>query len=203
MNQEQIQQEISIIKNMIEKTKKDTAESGSIFLTIGIGCILLIIIANVLEMLRLFHWILPTMITLAIIFGVLVFLLMRTEEKKQKVETYPKKINRAILCFCSLPIILTGLIFPLTKVYAWEISPIFSALFFGVMLFASGVICEFRFFYSAGLVSWIGACVMAYTLDIHFPIRGITLIIILITGFIIPGIILNKKYKNGSDHNES
>lgn len=203
MNQEQIQQEISIIKNMIEKTRKDTAESGSWFLFIGIACSLYVMIVTTLEELRFFKWVLPVMVTMTIIYGVIGFLLVRREDNKEKVNTYAKKINRAILIACVIPILLTGFIFPLTKVYAWQISPIFSALFLGIMLFASGITCEFRFFFWGGLVSWAGACVMAYTLNVHFPVRGIIMIIILITGFIIPGIILKTKYKTGSVHHES
>jgi hypothetical protein len=128
---------------------------------------------------------------------------VRKSEKDERINTYAKKVNLVVLAVCSLPMILLGLIFPATQVYSWQLSPIFAALLFGIMLFISGALFDFRFFYWAGFVAWAGSIIMAYSLQSPYPIRGITLIIILVSGFIIPGFILNKKFKNGSTTNES
>ena len=203
MDHEHIQREISIIKNMIEKTKKDAAESGSIYLFIGVACILYVLAVTIMEVLHLFHWVLPAMISMTVLCGIAGYYFFAREGKKEKVMTWPKKINRTILFVCSMPMIVTGFVFPLTKVYPWPLSPVFAALFFGIMLFMSGALYEFPVFYWSGLVSWAGACVMAYTLNSRFPVRAVTMIIILISGFIIPALILGKNYRNRSHDNES
>ena len=195
MDQNQITQEIALIKNMIERTRKEAADSGSIFIFIGIGCVIYVSVITILNMIHLEKWILTAMIGMTIIMGILGYLIIGRKENKQKVTSYPKMICYMVIFFCCMAMFLTGFIFPLTNVYAWDISPVFSAILFGIMLFSTGVIYELKFFYLCGFVSWTGACVMAYFGGI---VLGITMIIILITGFIIPGIILDRKYKNGS-----
>jgi hypothetical protein len=203
MDQAQIQQEISIIKNMIEKTQKDTRESGLFFILIGTGALIYVLIVTVLELLHKFDIVLPAIITLTVILIVASLIIVRKLDKKERVTTLFQKINRIILVTCSLTMLLTGFVFPLTHVYSWQLSPIFAALFFGIMLIASGTILQLDLFYWSGGISFLGACVMAYTLDINFPVRAITMIIILISGFIVPGFILNSKAKNEGPNNEA
>jgi len=203
MEYQRIQQELSIIKNMIEKTKKDAAESGSVFLFFGIAGIVYVLVVTIMEELHFFSWVLPAMISMTVLCGIAGYFVFAREDRKEKMTTWPKKINRTILFVCSMAMIITGFVFPLTKVYSWQLSPVFAALLFGIMLFTSGALYEFPFFYLSGLVSWTGACVMAYTLHSRFPVRGVTMIVILICGFIVPAVILNKKYKSRSLDNES
>jgi hypothetical protein len=203
MDHEHIQREISIIKNMIEKTKKDAAESGSLYLFIGVACIIYVLVVTILEELHFFPWVLPAMISMSVLFAIMAYRLVAREVRKEMVMTWPKKINRTILFVCSMTMILTGLVFPLTNVYPWPLSPVFAALLFGIMLFASGALYDLNFFYWSGLVSWAGAVIMAYTLSSTFPVRAIVMIVILICGFIVPAVILNKKYKNRSHEDES
>jgi len=203
MKNEDIQQEISTIKNMIERAKMDTAASGTIFLFIGLVAIFFMFFVMVLERLQLHDWFLPSVIIMTVLSGFIGYFVMRKDKKNEKIQTYAKKINVSVLAVCSITMIMTGIIFPLTQVYSWHLSPVFSALLFGIMLFSSGVILDFKLLYLGAIVSWAGAILMAYVSTSHFPIHAITLIVILTTGFIIPGVILNRKYKSRSQTNES
>jgi hypothetical protein len=195
MNQEQIVKEISLIKNMIERTRREAADSGDIFIFIGTGCVIYIAVIMILNMLNLSQWILKAMIIMTIIMGILGYLIIGRKEKKEKVISYPKTLCYMIIVFCCFAMLLTGFLFPLTHVYPWDIAPIFSAILFGIMLFSTAVIYQLSFFYWSAIISWIGACLMAY---LEGAIDGIIMIVILLAGFIIPGIILNRRYKNGS-----
>ncbi|MCA9733395.1 hypothetical protein KC799_14755, partial [candidate division KSB1 bacterium] len=157
----------------------------------------------VLEKMLLFTWIQPVMVALTILLGFVGFLVVRQREKQEKITTYTQRILLVLVLSCSVPMILTGLIFPMTNVYIWQLAPVFTALFFGVLLISSGAIFEFRFFYLGGILSWLGAIIMAYTLNSQLPIRAIVMICILIVGFIIPGILFNSKYKNAGQSNGS
>jgi|GEM_PF-1428363 hypothetical protein len=196
MNHDQIQQEISIMKKMVEKAKRDSAESGRLYLFIGTACIVYVVVVMILEGLRLFSWTLPAMIAMTVVCAIAGYFIVAREERKAQVMTWPKKINRAVIFICSMAMVLTGFVFPVTKLYAWSLSPVFAALLFGIMLFTSGAIYEFPVFYWSGLISWAGACVMAFTQNSTFPVRGVAILIILIAGFIVPAAVLNKKYKN-------
>jgi hypothetical protein len=74
------------------------------------------------------------------------------------------------------------------------------AIFFGIMQFSISVVYEIRYLLWAGLASWAGACVMAYS---HGWIGGIAMIVILIIGFVIPGFMLKKQYKIRREENDA
>ncbi len=193
MTTEQMRQDLSVIKTMIEKTKKDVAESGSIFIFIGIGAIVFIL-AVILAGMFFNQLVIHTMIGLTAFMAIIGYFVVGRKEQKEKVKYYPKIVAHTIIVTCCVPGVLTGLIFPLTKVYSFHLAPLFAAIMFGIMQISLSVVYEIRYLLWAGLVSWIGACIIAY-----FPgyVSAATMIAILIIGFIIPGIILNKKSKEG------
>ncbi|MCA9735533.1 hypothetical protein KC799_25580, partial [candidate division KSB1 bacterium] len=92
MDQTQLEHELSIIKSMIEKTRNDTMESGSLFLFVGFGSIFFIGIVLVLEKMLLFTWIQPVMVALTILLGFVGFLVVRQREKQEKITTYTQRI---------------------------------------------------------------------------------------------------------------
>jgi len=192
MNQDQIQNEISTIKNLIEKTRAEAADSGLMFSFIGIGCIVFVVIMMVIQYFQI-NIVLPAMISLTILFGLLGILIVDRKEKKEKLKSYPKTIAHIIIVGCCLPGILIGIIFPLTGVYPFYLSPIFMAVLFGIMQFSVSFVYDFKYLLWAGVASWAGACIMAY-----FPgwTTGFTMIGILVIGFVIPGILLNNQHKN-------
>ena len=97
----------------------------------------------------------------------------------------------ATVCFAH---IITSFLFPLTNVYSMALAPIFAGIFFGIILISASVIYEMKFLLWCGIASWIGGCLMAY---LEGFIVGIILILVVFIDFIVPGIILNKKYKIG------
>lgn len=192
MNPDQIQNEISTIKDLIEKTRAEAADSGLMFTFLGLGCIAFVVIMMVIQYFQI-NIVLPAMIGLTVLFGLLGILIVERREKKEKLKSYPKTIAHTIIVGCCLPGILIGIIFPLTGVYPFNLSPIFMAVLFGIMQFSVSFVYDFKYLLWAGVASWAGACLMAYTSG---WIIGLTMIAILIIGFIIPGILLNNQYKN-------
>jgi uncharacterized membrane protein len=200
MEQHQFQQEISIIKEMIEKTRKETAESGHVFIFIGLASILFVVIIMTLEIMRLNNLVLPTMIGLTVLMAFLGYLIVGRRDKRETTTTYAKKVFMTILVSCSVAIIILTFLFPLTHVYSIALAPIFASIFFGVILFSASVIYELKFLFWCGIGAWICACVMAYSDGI---LNGILMIVILFIGFVVPGVIFNRKYRNGRNKNEA
>jgi len=195
MENDRIQQDISLIKEMIEKTRREAADSGHFFIYLGIGAIIYVVVIMTLNLIGLNHLALPAMIIMTVIMGALGFYITNRDEKKEKVKSYPKTICYIVLAGCSIPIIILTFLFPLTGVYSFALVPTFAAMFFGTMLFSTAAIYEFSFLYWSALVAWGGGIAMVY---MKGPIGGVIMIAILIIGFVIPGTILNRKYKNGS-----
>jgi hypothetical protein len=195
MTPEQMQQEITTIKNMIDKTRRETAESGRLFIFLGIGAVLFVLIISLLEINQLFNWVLPTMIGLTILNGFIGYLVVGREVKREKVTAYPKTIVLSMMMICGFTVLLLTFLFPFLKVYAWHALPILVCLVFGIAVFMTGMIYELRFIQWFSLSWWAGAILMAlYDGEFRFLIMIGTIIF----GWIVPGLILNQKYKNRS-----
>ncbi|MBN1997297.1 hypothetical protein JW935_07085 [candidate division KSB1 bacterium] len=193
MDINKMQHDIAIIKLMIEKTRQKTAASGKIFILLGLGGIIFVLVTMSFE--KFFnHMVLPAMIGLTVIYGIVAVILLNKMEKTKEVKTYTETVSMTVLSACSFPILIATFLFPLTGVYTFSLVPIFSALFFGVMLFITAAVYEFPYLYWAGIMTWAGACGIAY---VHNYFRGFIMIFILFIGFIVPGIIMNKRYRKG------
>jgi len=200
MNHDEIQQEISIIKSMIEKTKKQTAESGHLFIFMGIVAVVFVLVISMLELYQLHQWVLPTMIALAILNGILGFLVVGKAEQPEKVTTYPRTVVLHLWVICSVNLLLLTFLFPFLKVYSFQALPVLVNLTVGIGVFMTGIIYEMRFLQWFSITWWVGACLMAV---IQSQYRFVIMIATIIIGWIIPGFILNKQYQKRSKENES
>lgn len=200
MNNNQIQQEISIIKSMIEKTRREAAESGHFFIAIGIFSAVTTFAIGLLEFYNLNHLVLPTLIIAVIACGVIGYLTVTMKEKKEKVKSYPKAIFYNMMFACGIPALMIIFLFPLLKVYPWNLVPPLLSLIMGIVIFSAGVIFELRYIQWCSIAWWAGACIMALT---QSQFRFLIMIVIIIFGWLLPGFILNKQYKNRINKNES
>ncbi len=200
MDHQEMQQEITIIKKMIEKTRRETAESGHFFIAIGIFSILCISIIRVLKFYNLYDLVLPTMIIMLIGNGLIGYVTIFRKEKKEKVRSYLKTICYSIWAACAIPMIIITFIFPYFGVLAGSQAGILSSLIMGIAVFSAGVIFESWFIIWSSFAWWAGALVMAFIKVIPQPF---IMVIMIFIGWMMPGIILNKKYRSRSLENES
>ncbi len=200
MNHDQIQKEISIIKSMIEKTRRETAESGHLFIFIGIFSAIMVFVLGILGIYHLHHLNLPVLIILAVVNGIIGYYVAAKEGKTEKVKTYAKSLFYSIWFACSIPLIMMTFLFPFLKVYPFHAIPVLVSLIFGIALFLTGAVYELRFMIWFSLVWWGGACIMALNTS---PYGFLIMIALILIGWVLPGFILNKKYKNRSKENES
>lgn len=195
MDQNQVAQEISIIKQMIEKTKKETAESGHLFIFMGIATVLFVLCVGLLEYFQMNRWILPAMIILTIVNGFVGFLVVMKTDKSEKVKSYPKTVVLNLWVICGLTLILITFLFPFLNVYPFSALGVLASLILGIAVFVTGVIYEMRSILWLSSAWWIGAVLLAL---IKGPFSFIILIATIVVGWIVPGFITNRQYKNGS-----
>jgi len=200
MNHDQIQQEISIIKSMIEKTRRETAESGHFLILIGIVSVIGTFAIGMFKIFNLNYMDLPVMILMLVINGLIGYFVVAREEQKEKVKTYTKSMLYQVWFGCGIAAIMILFLFPLTKVYSFQLVPVLVSMIMGIMIFSAGVIYELRYIQWCSIVWWGGACLMAY---IESQYKFLIMIGIIILGFILPGVIFNRQYKNGSKKNEA
>jgi hypothetical protein len=200
MTQNQIQQEITIIKQMIAKTRRATAQSGLIFIIPGIILILMVTAIHIFEYLQLYHLVIPTVIISVTIVALVSFIIGLTVTGKQKVETYVNHLFGQIWIACGIGCIITGFLFPIFKMYNWNLIALVCWPAIGIGFYLTGVIFEIQFVKWAGIIWWIGALIMAF---IPGQLRFIVVILTILIAYILPGLILNRKYKIWSQKNEA
>ncbi len=120
MNQNQLQQEISIIRKMIEKTRKETAESGHLFIFMGIAAALFVLIVSMLELYQLNHLVIPAMIVLTVINGIVGYLVVSGPVQAEKVKSYPKTMVLWLWVVCGFTLLMITFLFPFLKVYTFS-----------------------------------------------------------------------------------
>jgi len=195
MNTDQIQQEILIIKEMIDKTRKTTAESGHILIYMGIFTALATIVIGILGNYNLNQFVMPVVIIMAVVNAFIGYLIATKNGEAAKVKTYLNTIFWHIWIVCGLAAILIVFLFPFLNLYPFHAVPVLTSLVMGIAIFITGTIFELKFAQWSSLAWWIGACIMAF---VEGPSKFITMVVIIIFGWIIPGILLNKQYKNRS-----
>ncbi|MBN2029299.1 hypothetical protein JW824_03545 [bacterium] len=199
MKHQEVEQEIAIIKKMIEKTRKETAESGHFFIAIGIFSICCIFLIGVANFYHLIHLELPLLLIMMIGNGLIGYITVFRREKKKKVHSYLKTICYSIWAACAVPAIITFFL-PYFGVIPGNLVGVFSTLIMGIAVFSTGVIFESKFIVWSSFVWWGGAMVMAFMKVIP---QSFVMVAVIFVGWVMPGIILNRRYRNGSRTNES
>lgn len=192
MEAKQVQQEIQFIREMIEKTKRSAAESGTVFIIWTIFLILPVLGMYALVYLEYFQLIGLNWVVFIAVGGIFTFIHSLKQNRKQKVKTYTKVAVDSIWMACVFAFILLGFIFPFMGVYSYNVIPIVMSVIAGIGVYATGGITEWNLLKWCGLIWWLGALAMGF---IQMPYRPLLLIPMLILGYLVPGLILNKKYR--------
>jgi hypothetical protein len=194
MDPQQARQELSLIRDMIEKTRREAAVSGQFFIVIGLISLIAMLVIGMLGKFRLEHLLLPVLLALIVVNGVLSYFIFARERKREKVTTYAKTIYLGIWATCGLSILMVAFLFPLTRVYSYDLVPMLISLIFGIAVFSTGVIFGERRIQWCGSIWWVGAVILAYS-----PPGMLTMYImmaLILLGWVLPGLILNRRYHN-------
>ena len=195
MTNNEIQQEISIIKEMIAKSRKETAESGLFFICIGIFSVVITFVIGLLEIFKLNHLVLPVLVIMTIGCGLIGFLTINKKEKKANAKSYPKTLCYNIWLACSITLIIITFILPVLKIIPWNAVAILASTVLGIAIFSSGIIFESKIVTWCSAIWWAGAIIMAL---IPGTPRMFIMMAIILFGWVLPGVVLNRQYKNRS-----
>ena len=198
MDNRQVKEEIRLIREMIQKTKKDHAKSWNFFLLWGIVVILAIMGMHLLVFLKKFNliWLNWVLFTGA---GVIIqiFFIVK-QEQSQKVKTYPHNAVAHLGFACGMAFLFTGFILPLLKIYSYGAIPIMVSVIAGVITFTLGGIYEWNFLKLCGFIWWLGALGMVF---IHWHYRSLMVVPLIIICYLVPGFILHARYKKNAGEN--
>ena len=113
-------------------------------------------------------------------------------KKKEKVKTYAKSILEKCLGVCGLVCIMVATLFPMLNLIPWSTVSIFISLLLGIMVFQTGIINELESVAGFGFLWFAGAIILAFIPEA----TGLILTVLFLTGWVLPGLILKKKYSN-------
>jgi len=184
------QTSLQLIESMINKAKNNFSESGTLYLLWGI----VIFICSMVQFVAIYFfnyqdasyiWLLTWLV---VIYQVI---FLSRESKKEKARTYTADIIKYVwICFASCMFILIFILIR-QKAYA-SVNPAILVLY-GMPTFLSGIILKFKPLVIGGVICWLLALGSIFTPEI-FHLLFICAAVV--SAWIIPGILLRKKFKN-------
>jgi len=192
MYDHQVKEDIQLIREMVEKTKKATAESGNIFLFWGILCVLAIIGMYVLVFLKKFSSIWVNWVVFAGIGIIYSIFYAVKQERQQGMKTYAQIPVSHLGFACGIAFLLVGLIFPALGLYSYREIPVLVSVVGGILFFVTGGIYEWNLLKWCGMIWWLGAFGMVF---VPGDYRSLIFIPLIIIGYLIPGLILRSEYR--------
>jgi len=200
MNDLQAKDEIRLIQEMIERTKKITAGSWMFFLVWGIVVILAIGGMYALVSIEEFSWIWLNWVVFVGIGVVFSIVYGKKLEKLEGARTYANIATDHVCFACGIAFILVSFIFPLLKLYSWGLIPVLISMVAGILVFTLGGIFEWNLLKWCGVIWWLGAVGLIF---IHENYRALLVIPLLFIGYIMPALVLRSMYQKQRDENES
>ena len=200
MNDLQAKDEIRLIQEMIERTKKITAGSWMFFLVWGIVVILAIGGMYALVSIEEFSWIWLNWVVFVGIGVVFSIVYGKKPEKLEGARTYANIATDHVCFACGIAFILVSFIFPLLKLYSWGLIPVLISMVAGILVFTLGGIFEWNLLKWCGVIWWLGAVGLIF---IHENYRALLVIPLLLIGYIMPALVLRSMYQKQRDENAS
>jgi len=192
MEARQAQEDIRLIKEMIEKTKKTAAKSGTYFILWTIIPILAILGMYILHHLKNYQWIWLNWVVFTTVGIIITVILLIRRESKENVKTYVQIAIFSIWKACGFAFILLGFIFPWVGLYSYQTISVMVSVIAGIGVYATGGITEWNLLKWCGALWWFGALLMVM---VDYQYRTLLIIPLLVFGYLLPGIILNRNYR--------
>ena len=200
MNVKQAQEELSYIKEMLEKTKKNTAESAVYFIVWGLVIIFAILVSYALVSRELYQYIWVNWLSAVALGVICTIYINRKIDAKTTVRTYAQNSISYLWGGCGFGFILVSFVLPMFDVISYSTIPILVSLIAGIGVFVSGGIYQYNLFKFCGVLWWIGSIVLIFIPDYY---RNFFVIFLLLVGYLMPGFILMRQYKrNGEDNHD-
>ncbi len=199
MTTDHVQERLSIIQEMIDRSRRETAESGRFFVWIGLISIVAVFVVRWIEATGLTQLVLPALAVVLVANGVVGYAAIARRQKMVGARSYPAAVSTALWFACGVAVALALFLFPVLGVYRWDQTPVLAALIMGVGAFASGSVFETPIIAWSSIAWWGGAVALALV-DSAWP-RGFIMAAVLLLGMVVPGLVLDRQYarQRGSD----
>lgn len=200
MNDASVREQLGIIRSMIERSRRETAESGHFFIWIGVLSAVAALVIRALEGAQLGHLVIPVLAVTALGNGVLGYFLIARRRRAAGARSYPGTVHTGVWVACGLVGLIITFLLPHLHAIPWELVPVLVSLVVGIGVFSSGVIFETNVVTWSSLAWWGGAIVMS---QLHGGDRAYVMAAVILLGWVLPGVVLNRNYRRQRDSDES
>jgi len=198
MTKTDMQQEISIIKEMIDKSRNQFVQSGLLFIIPGIMIVFTLLLVHFLHQTEYHTFAQPLMIAgISAVIVTSIFIGVR-EGLRDKVQTYAKYVFSQVWLACGAAIAIVVFILPLSGEVPSQAAVILTFPILSIAIYLTGVIFKINLIRWSSLAWWLGMILMAVTENTYNPWL---ISLIFIFGYILPGILLNRQYKKQEAQN--
>lgn len=196
MKAEEVEKEIRLIKEMVEKTRFSTTGSGWYLIFWGSLVILAVAIMYLLNYLKMYQLIWVDWVVLMVLGVIVTVFMTRKYQRNSQVRSYAVENLGYLWSACGIAFFLVGFVLPLAGVYSYGVISILVSVIAGIAIFVSGGIYEWNFMKISGMIWWAAAIVMIF---VQPEYRGLIFILATFFGYLLPGIIINRMYKKGGE----
>jgi hypothetical protein len=199
MNESEIRQELAVIRSMLDKTRRETAGAGGLFIFMGAAAVFFVLAATLAETAGGIRWVMPVMAGLTVVNAVAGMLVIGRAIRRSSVTTYSGRVFIQLWVACSIALLLGTFVLPHLGAIPLQSVGVLAALVFGIGVFMTGVICDDRRIRWVSLVWPAAAVLMAANVNLW---RMAIMIAAIAVGFILPGIWLRDPQSGSGDGRE-
>lgn len=192
MNEMEAKEEIRVIREMLEKTRRSAADSGTFFLVWGFLIILAVIGNYALAFAEKYSWIWLNWILFPGIGVIFSCVYWARKERKTGMKTYASTAAGYLGIGCGIAFVFLGLVLPAFNIYPWGVIALLVSAVWGTYLFTLGGIFDWALLKWCGVISWAVAYGMIF---IDEKYRALAFIPLILIGCILPGFIMRSQYR--------
>ena len=194
--QNEVNDNLNVIKSMIEKTKTDAADSGSIFILWGWLVIAATILTYFFVYKEWFDHIGYIWFVLMGLGAIGTIYLLKKITKREKVKSYSSSALANLWFSCGASFFIVAWLGVPLGVIPLELLNIIMAAITGIGLFTTGGILDWNMLRIGGIILWVAAIIMMF---VPWNFHVLIFATALIPGYLVPGYALNRKYKDSQN----
>jgi hypothetical protein len=193
MDEQQARDDIKLIRDMLERTRRSTADSGTYFIGWGVWIILALVGNYALVYAHLFKWIWVNWAFFGFSGWVATVWYSIRRGRRERVRTFAQEAVAYFSFACGIGFALASFALPVLGVYEYGVIPIVVSLVSGVFLFGLGGIFRAKFLLAAGAAWWAGCIGLAF---VPADWRGLSMVPLLIVGYLVPGLVFRARFRS-------
>jgi hypothetical protein len=189
MSAQNVQEQLSIIRTMVERSRRETARSGRFFVWLGIVALVGVIVIASLEQAGRSGLVLPTLIGLAAASGLIGYLTLARGAKRAGVRSYASTVSGLVWFAVGLANLLVAIVLPLVGAYDWSLVPMLTCIVLGIGVFATGAVFEVPAVAWCAFAWWAAGIGMAF---VEGSPRATLMACAIGVGWVLPGILFGR-----------